>query len=104
MRMLLVRLSGVLGLSLALTAALHAPTTGSIRGVVETGQTTLPGVTVEAKSPNLQGSRTSITDAEGRFNLTNLPPGTYTITATLEGMGTTTQTVPLAMTQAAVIR
>ena len=105
MRTLLVRLPGVLAVSLLLLSSpLRAQTTGSIRGVVETGQTPLPGVTVEGKSPNLQGSRTAVTDAEGRFNLNNLPPGTYTITATLEGMGTKSQTVQLGLTQVAVIR
>ena len=99
-----IRLLGVLGLVLWIAPPLLAQTTGSIRGVVETGQTALPGVTVEAKSTNLQGSRTSVTDAEGRFNLTTLPPGSYTITATLEGLGTKSQTVQLGLTQVAVIR
>ena len=51
-----LRLLGVAVL-LGLALPLHAQTTGSIRGTVETGGTPLPGVTVEAKSPNLQGSR-----------------------------------------------
>ena len=45
-----------------------------------------------------------MTDAEGRFSLPNLPPGTYTITATLEGMGSKTQTVHLGLTQDAIIK
>ena len=103
MRKLLVCLVPALGLLLA-APPLAAQTTGSIRGVVETGQTPLPGVTVEAKSPNLQGTRSSVTDAEGRFNLTPLPPGSYTITATLAGFGTKTQTVQLGLTQIAALR
>ena len=95
---------GVLGLAILFSIPLRAQTTGSIRGVVETGQTPLPGATVEGKSPNLQGTRTSVTDAEGRFNLTTLPPGVYTVTVTLEGFGTKTQTVQLALTQVAAIR
>ena len=70
-----------------LALPLRAQTTGSIRGVVETGQTALPGVTVEARSPNLQGSRTSVTDAEGRFNAPSLPPGIYTVVVKLDGFG-----------------
>jgi hypothetical protein len=104
MRKPLVRRLGVVAPSLLFAASLLAQTTGSIRGVVETGQTPLPGVTVEAKSPNLQGSRTSVTDAEGRFNLTVLPPGSYTITATLEGMAPKAQVVQLALNQDAIIR
>jgi hypothetical protein len=82
---------------------LSAQTTGSIRGTVQTGETVLPGVTVEAKSPNLQGVRTAVTDADGRFNLTLLPPGTYTVTAKLEGFATKTETIRLALNQPASI-
>jgi hypothetical protein len=104
MRKPVVRLFAALVLAWIACTPLSAQTTGSIRGVVQTGQTALPGVTVEAKSPNLQGSRTAVTDAEGRFILTSLPPGSYTITATLEGFGTKAQTVQLGLTQVAVIR
>jgi hypothetical protein len=82
---------------------LSAQTTGSIRGVVQAGQTALPGVTVEGKSPNLQGSRTAVTDAEGRFILTLLPPGKYTLTAHLEGFAPRSETVQLALSQAVSI-
>ena len=75
MRKLVARLFAAFALMSVGLAPLPAQTTGSIRGVVETSHTALPGVTVEAKSPNLQGTRTAVTDAEGRFNLTSLPPG-----------------------------
>src|SRR5436190_13284607 len=40
----------------------------------------VPGVTVEASSPVLiEKVRTVITDAEGRYNIVDLPPGTYTV-------------------------
>jgi len=103
MRVAVPRLLGVLAL-LCLAFPLHAQTTGSIRGTVETGGTPLPGVTVEAKSPNLQGSRSGVTDAEGRFNLTLLPPGAYTVTATLDGFAPKVQTLQLSLGQAAVLR
>jgi Carboxypeptidase regulatory-like domain/TonB dependent receptor-like, beta-barrel len=85
-------------------APLAAQTTGSVRGEVETGGTPLPGVSVEARSPNLQGVRTSVTDENGRFNLTLLPPGSYTLTATLPGFAPKSQTLQLALNQAAVLR
>ena len=103
MRVAVPRLLGVLAL-LCLAFPLHAQTTGSIRGTVETGGTPLPGVTVEAKSPNLQGSRSGVTDADGRFNLTLLPPGAYTVTATLDGFAPKAQTLQLSLGQAAVLR
>jgi hypothetical protein len=84
---------------LVLISSAFAQTTGSIRGTVETQGTPLPGVTVEAKSPNLQGTRTSTTDAEGRFNLTLLPPGTYTVTATLQGFATRSESIPVGLAQ-----
>ena len=97
------RLLGILAL-LGLALPLHAQTTGSIRGTVETGGTPLPGVTVEARSPNLQGSRSAVTDSDGRFNLTLLPPGAYTVTATLDGFAPKAQTLQLSLGQAAVMR
>ncbi len=99
----LIRLISALVLGWLAGLPLVAQTTGSIRGTVESGQTALAGVTIEAKSPNLQGSRTAVTDAEGRFNLTLLPPGTYTLTAKLEGFAVKTETIRLALNQVASI-
>ena len=97
------RVFGVLGLLATFGRPLAAQTTGSIRGTVETGGTPLPGVTVEARSPNLQGVRSAVTDNEGRFNLTLLPPGAYTLTTTLEGFSPKVQTFQLGLAQAAAI-
>ena len=104
MRKPMVRLFAVLAFAWLACIPLCAQTTGSIRGEVETGGTPLPGVTVEARSPNLQGVRSSVTDGEGRFNLTLLPPGSYTVTATLDGFAPRRQTIQLGLSQAAVIR
>jgi hypothetical protein len=46
----------------------------------------LPGVTVEAASRVLiEKARTAVTDNTGQYRLTELPPGTYTMTFTLSG-------------------
>ena len=46
----------------------------------------LPGVIVEAASPALiEKVRTSVTDAEGRYAIVNLRPGTYGVSFTLPG-------------------
>ena len=46
----------------------------------------LPGVAAVAASPALiEQSREAVTDGTGRFNITALPPGTYTVTFTLPG-------------------
>jgi len=61
----------VLLLSLSLLVAVGAfaqtATTGSIEGTVKQAGTPLPGVTVEVRSPALQGVRTVVTDAAGNF-------------------------------------
>ena len=49
----------------------------------------LPGVTVEASSPALiEQVRTAVTDGQGRYNIVDLRPGTYTVTFTLPGFAT----------------
>ena len=59
----------------------------AIAGIVrDTSGAVLPGVTVEAASPVLiEKSRAATTDGEGRFQIVDLRPGTYTVTFTLEG-------------------
>src|SRR5262245_38951206 len=68
----------------------HAQTAASITGVVkDTTGAVLPGVTVEASSPALiEKVRTATTDGQGRFNITDLRPGVYTVTFTLTGFST----------------
>src|SRR5436305_2570455 len=76
-------LSAVLFLGIVAMAA--AQTTGGIVGrLADEGGGVLPGVTVEAKSPALQGSRAAVTDSTGTYRLTLLPPGGYTVSFTLE--------------------
>ena len=49
----------------------------------------LPGVSAVAASPVLiEQTREAVTDGTGRFNITALPPGTYTVTFTLPGFST----------------
>src|SRR6266566_3992092 len=71
-------------------AAAGAQQTSAITGVVkDISGAVLPGVTVEASSPALiEKTRTATTDGEGRYNIVDLQPGTYTVTFTLAGFGT----------------
>ena len=67
-------------------------TTGAIEGkITDSSGAPLPGVTVELTSPNLQGTKTDVTDSKGMFRFSLLPPGTYGLTATLAGFSPTKQ-------------
>jgi hypothetical protein len=71
---------------LFLATSLAAQTTGSISGTVAGADgSALPGTTVQATSPSLQGARAAVTDANGSYRLPLLPPGRYNVTASLEG-------------------
>ncbi len=61
-----------------------------ISGVVkDTSGAVLPGVTVTAASPVLiEQQRVAVTDSEGRYTITPLRPGLYTVTFALAGFGT----------------
>jgi len=81
-----------IGILLAMAGSALAQTTGGVVGrVTDEAGGVLPGVTVEARSPALQGSRTAVTDATGTFRLTLLPPGEYAVSFTLEGFATETR-------------
>jgi hypothetical protein len=62
----------------------------SVAGTVKDASgAVLPGVTVEAASPVLiEKVRTTVTDSEGRYQLAELRPGTYSLTFTLAGFTT----------------
>jgi len=76
----------LLPLFLFVTLPLAAQTTGSIAGrVTDSSGALLPGVTVEATSPALQGMRIGVSDITGLYRLPLLPPGSYTVAFTLSG-------------------
>jgi hypothetical protein len=75
-----------LGLAL-LGASLSAQVpTGKILGtVVDEQGNPLPGVAVEATSPQLVGKAAAVTEPNGVYRLFGLTPGTYKVTFTLQG-------------------
>lgn len=64
-----------------------AQTTGEIFGNVETRDgEDLPGVVITAESPSISRGRSAVSSEAGNFILRMLPPGDYTLTATMIGM------------------
>jgi outer membrane receptor protein involved in Fe transport len=64
-------------------------TTGDIRGFISSADgATLPGVTVTVDNVSTGLSRTVITDSQGEFKIIALPPGKYSLTASLDGFQT----------------
>ena len=85
-----LRTSALVLAALALCQTAFAQQNGAIAGIVrDTSGGVMPGVTVEASSPALiEKTRTAITDADGRYNVIDLRPGTYSVTFTLPGFST----------------
>jgi hypothetical protein len=77
------RLLGLTCVILALSSGTFAQgtQTGTITGIVQSSDgLSLPGVTVTATSPSLQGQRTAVTDVNGVYFIKGLPAGTYSVT------------------------
>ncbi len=75
---------------LALLLPAVASAQSAVSGVVRDGSGgVLPGVAVSAASPALiEGSRSAITDSQGRYSIVDLRPGVYKITFELAGFST----------------
>jgi len=64
-------------------------TTSTLAGtVVDTSGAVIPGADVLAKDNATASEYRSVTDQVGRFTIPSLPPGTYTVTVTLQGFKT----------------
>ncbi len=85
---LLARFLAVAAALLVCVPAAHADIYGSISGVVrDNGGSPLPGVTVTVTGPVLPRGRDTVTEANGTFAFQSLPPGGYTVSASLAGLG-----------------
>src|SRR2546428_6841663 len=82
----------VFGIALLLlpVSAFAQQAPSGIAGLVkDTSGGVLPGVTVEAASPVLiEKVRTGVTDSDGRYNIIDLRPGSYTVTFSLPAFNT----------------
>src|SRR5262245_27427044 len=89
----------VVCLALAMPAA--AQTGGTLLGTVVDDQgLALPGATVTLTNVETGWTRTVVTDAQGRYRASALPPGVYAIRAELAGFTTALRDrVPLTIGQ-----
>ena len=79
--------------TMLLAVGAFAQATGSIEGtIVDETKAPLPGVTVEARSPNLAQAKLATSDTQGRFRIDLLPAGAYAVSFTLQGFATQEQT------------
>ena len=84
--------------SLAASALAQGVQTSVLTGTVTTNDgATLPGATVTAQSPAVQGVPSTTTDVNGVYSFPGLPPGTYTVKFEMDGMSGVQRTarVPL---------
>src|SRR3954470_16120996 len=88
----LVKLAALVAAVVLLPAAVFAQgeNLAAIAGVAkDPSGAVLPGVTVEAASPSLiEKVRSTTSDGSGQYRITNLQPGPYTVTFTLNGFST----------------
>jgi hypothetical protein len=76
---------------LPVAASVRAQSTGgTILGVItDTGGGVLPGVTVTTRNAETGFTRTTVTEADGQYQVLALPPGRYDLTADLQGFQVT---------------
>src|SRR2546426_1872620 len=73
-------------------AAFGQASSANLTGTVkDTSGGVLPGVTITAKNIATNESRTTVTAADGLYRLSNLPRGTYEVSAELQGFRTLRQ-------------
>jgi hypothetical protein len=90
----------ILLLFLPLLAFAQSIPTATLSGKVTADGAAIPGVTVTATSPNLQGSRTAVSSESGDYLIPLLPPGDYTVKFELSGMQTITRRAALTAARA----
>ena len=98
-------LSLLVALCACMTVSVFAQTSGSILGeVTDEKQSVIPGASVTIRNVQTNDSRTTQSDASGRYRFNNVPVGDYELTVQASGFGKYVQTgITLSLNQNAVI-
>src|SRR3954453_21700407 len=102
MEMLRLRFLAALCLALALLVAspVLAQSNATLSGTVTDAQNAvMPGVSITVHNSATNQERAVVTDADGQYVVAALPPGTYEVTAHLEGFTDQKREVPLGPAQ-----
>ena len=82
----LVGVVGVFAMAMTLAATVAAQTfTGGLRGAVRDANGVIPGVTVQLVNEGTAQTREAVTNEQGEYNFSAVPPGNYTVKASLTG-------------------
>ncbi len=73
--------------------------TGGVRGAVREAENVVPGVTVRLVNEATGQGRETVSNSVGEYNFAALPPGTYTVRASLQGFKTFERTGVRVATQ-----
>ncbi|MDP1569980.1 MAG: TonB-dependent receptor [Vicinamibacterales bacterium] len=88
----LVGVAAVVAMLVSGTGVAFAQNAQIVGTLVDSSGGVLPGVTVMARNDDTGLTRTTVSEGNGDFRLSALPPGTYTVTAELPGFRTGTRT------------
>jgi len=75
----------------------------TLSGTVTADGAALPGVMVTVSSPNLQGTRSTVSTEAGAYLMPLLPPGDYTVKFELSGMQTVTRKAVLTAARTEIL-
>ncbi|HEY0157468.1 MAG TPA: TonB-dependent receptor [Thermoanaerobaculia bacterium] len=93
----LKRIPLVLAALILVSFAAVAQTTSNLTGTVTLDNGPLPGATITITSPALQGTRVAVSDVNGNYNFGGIPPGTYNVEVSMEGMSSVKRTVQVPL-------
>ena len=86
---LVVTMLGVIALATAMASSAAAQTfTGGLRGAVRDVNGVIPGVTVQLVNEATNQTREAVSNDQGEYSFAAVPPGDYTVKATLTGFRT----------------